>query len=78
MKQRKALFVLNIIIFVILIACMVFNASILVGAFDAKSDMNNPNNENAGAGLGLAILLVFSVSSVIISPRFSTIFQHYF
>lgn len=65
MKQRKALFVLNIIIFVILIACMVFNASILVGAFDAKSDMNDPNNENNGAGLGLAILLVLQIYLII-------------
>ena len=61
MKQNKALFVLNIIIFVILIACMLFNAFILVGAIDAKMDMNNPNNENNGAGLGLAIMLVFQI-----------------
>ena len=61
MKQRKALFVLNIIIFVILIACLLFNAFILVGAIDAKSDMNNPNNENVGAGIGLALMLVFQI-----------------
>lgn len=61
MKQNKVLFVLNIIIFVILIACMVFNAFILVGAFDAKSDMNDSNNENMGAGLGLAVMLVLQI-----------------
>lgn len=61
MKQNKALFVLNIIIFVILIACMVFNAFIIVGAFDAKSDMNDSNNENMGAGLGLAVMLVLQI-----------------
>lgn len=65
MKKNKALLVLNIIIFVILIACMVFNAAILVGAFDAKSDMNDPNNENNGAGLGLAILLVLQIYLII-------------
>lgn len=61
MKQNKALFVLNIIIFVILVVCMVLNALILAGAIDAKMDMNNPNNENAGAGIGLALMLVFQI-----------------
>ena len=61
MKQNKALFVLNIIIFVILVVCMVLNALILAGAIDAKMDMNKPNNENAGAGIGLALMLVFQI-----------------
>ena len=68
MKKNKALFVLNIIIFVILIACLLFNAFILVGAIDAKSDINNPNNENAGAGIGLALMLVFQI--YLLSPYF--------
>lgn len=61
MKQNKALFVLNIIIFVILVVCMALNALILAGAIDAKMDMNNPTNENTCAGLGLALMLVFQI-----------------
>ena len=61
MKQRKALFVLNIIIFVILVACMVLNGLILAGAIDAKSQMNDPNNQNTGAGLGLALMIAFQL-----------------
>ena len=61
MKQRKALFVLNIIIFVLLIICFLLNALIVAGAIDAKSQMNDPNNENVGAGIGLALMLVFQI-----------------
>ena len=61
MKQNKALFVLNIIIFVLLIICFLLNALIVAGAIDAKSQMNDPNNENVGAGIGLALMLVFQI-----------------
>ena len=61
MKQRKALFVLNIIIFVLLIICFLLNALIVAGVIDAKSQMNDPNNENVGAGIGLALMLVFQI-----------------
>ena len=59
MKQPKALFVLNIIIFVILILCLLFDAFLVVSMIDAKLEIeNNPNGDNFGHGLGMAILFV--------------------
>ncbi len=65
MKQNKALFVLNIIIFVILILCLLWNVIIVVDIVQIKDQMaNNPDadmGESLGNGIGLAVLLVFQL-----------------
>lgn len=63
MKQPKALFVLNIIIFVILILALVLDGIIVVNIVKAKVAMDNnaddDSGENLGHGLAMVYLLVF-------------------
>lgn len=63
MKQPKALFVLNIIVFVLLILALVLDGIIVVNIVKAKIAIdNNPDNssgENLGHGVALALLLVW-------------------
>ena len=57
MKQNKALFVLNIIMFVILIVCLLIDATIVIEAIQIKQEM--ATNPDAGMiGLGLAVLII--------------------
>ena len=59
MKQRKALFVLNIIMFVILVACLLIDATMVIEVIQIKHEMaTNPDGDNFGSGLGLAILII--------------------
>lgn len=63
MKQSKALFVLNIIVFIVLILALAFDCVIVVNLVKAKTAMdNNPDNssgENLGHGVALVLLLVW-------------------
>lgn len=63
MKKNKALFVLNIIILIVLVLCLVFNAILLVDFIGKKIQAdNNPepdNSDNFEVGITAAFLIVF-------------------
>ncbi len=64
MKQNKALFVLNIIVFIILILALVLDGVIVVNIIKAKIALDNQENtsgENLGHGVALVYFLVFQL-----------------
>lgn len=62
MKQNKALFVLNIIIFVILVVCILFDAYLVTQFIKTINEIaNNTDGDNFGSGLGLAVLLILQI-----------------
>lgn len=69
MKQPKALFVLNIIVFIILILALALDGVLVVNIVKAKTAMdNNPDNssgENLGHGLAIVYLLVLHLFMLI-------------
>ena len=60
MKQRKALFVLNIIIFVVLLICLAYNVWLMTETFRIEHELET--NPDAGAiGLGYIGIILFQI-----------------